>query len=53
MGGTEEVGEQCHLSEGEGRGASSYAEGSRDGGGGFRISGHGARGGYKWVGRGG
>ncbi len=39
MGGAEEVGEECHLCEGEGGGAGSYAEGPKGGGGGFGIGG--------------
>ena len=53
MGGTEEVGEQFHLREGEGRGAGSYAEGLRRGGGGVRIGGCGGGGGYEGMWRGG
>lgn len=52
-GGTEDVGEECHLRERKGRRASSYAEGSRGGGGGFGIGGCGGGCGYDRVERGG
>lgn len=53
MGGTEEVGEKRYLCEGKGRGAGSYAEGTKCGDGRFGIAGCGAGGGYEGVGRGG
>lgn len=53
MGGAEEVGEECHLREGEGGGASSYAEGTGGGRGGVGIGGCRGGGGYERVRRGG
>lgn len=47
MGGSEEICKEFHLREGEGGGASSYAEGLEGRGGGFGVGGCGGGGGYE------
>ena len=53
MRGSEEICKECHLREGKGRGASSYAEGLRGRNGGFAVGGCGGGGGYERMWRGG